>query len=93
VKRLRIAILICLLLVPALLHGHRHDTLRSSAAPCAACVAAHHSPALRAPAVVVSAPLVSGRMIYARPVSALAKGERPPRTGRAPPFPLQAFDA
>ena len=84
-KRLRIALLIGLFLVPVVLHGHRHDPLGSSARPCAACVAAHHSPALGAPAVAVSSPTFAVHSVHARLVTAPAKGERPARTGRAPP--------
>ena len=84
-KRLRIAVLIGLFLVPVVLHGHRHDALRASAGSCAVCVAVHHSPAVGAPPVAVSAPPIAVHTVHARPASATAKGERPPRTGRAPP--------
>ena len=84
-KRLRIALLIGLFLVPVLVHEHRHDTLGSSARPCAVCVAAHHSPALGAPAVAVSSPAIAVHSVRARPAAAPARGERPARTGRAPP--------
>src|SRR5205807_2496070 len=85
VKRLRIGLLIGLFLVPVVLHGHRHDALRTSAGSCAVCVAVHHSPAVDAPPVAVSAPPIAVHTVDARSATASAKSERPPRTGRAPP--------
>ena len=76
-KRLRIALLIGLFLVPVLLHGHRHDTLGSSAQPCAVCVAAHHSPALGAPAVAVSSPAIAVHSVHARPATAHKRNDKP----------------
>lgn len=93
VKRLRIAVLIALLLVPALLHGHRHDTPGSAAGPCAACVAAHHTPAVYAPTVLSAAPALAVHVVHAPPLGAGSKAERPFRIGRAPPRPLDILDA
>src|SRR5262249_12714746 len=70
-------LLVVLLLVPVAASAHRHgglDTRRS----CAMCVAAHHSPAIVAPATGAPAPPA-----WTAPPSQ----PRSPRAGRAPPSP------
>jgi hypothetical protein len=73
-----------LLLVPLLESGHSHAN-RDLARPCAACVAAHHSPAATTPVVAVAATV--GRAVVAvfAPVVAPARRDHSPQSGRAPP--------
>ncbi len=84
-------VLAALLLVPALASGHHHAG--DPTAPCAACVATHHSPLAQAPAVV--APAV--RPVVVRIVAVGADLPATPplgrAAGRAPPSQLPVHGA
>lgn len=79
-------LLVVLLLVPVAASAHRHgglDTRRS----CAMCVAAHHSPAIVAPAIGAPASAPAAVASAPPPWIAPASQHRSPRAGRAPPSP------
>jgi hypothetical protein len=73
-----------LLLVPLVESGHSHAN-RDLARPCAACVIAHHSPAVTAPIVAV-APIAAYApvAVFASLVAPLRR-DHSPQSGRAPP--------
>jgi hypothetical protein len=75
-----------LLLVPLIERGHSH-TNRDLARPCAACVAAHHSPAATAPTVAVVVPIARTPIAVFAPEGAPLRRAHSPQSGRAPPLP------
>jgi len=80
-RRAAVCLLVVLLLVPGLLHEHRHAVSH----PCAVCVVAKHSPAVgtRAPGMV--APLFHALAPPRTPVIVAPARDLPVRPGRAPP--------
>jgi hypothetical protein len=79
-------LMVALLIVPAIASAHTHrdlDAVRS----CATCVAAHHSPAIAAPAVGAAAAILAAVAPLVRSPVAPAHPHRSPRAGRAPPSP------
>jgi len=79
-------LLAALLLVPLIERGHSH-TSRDLARPCAACVAAHHSPAATAPVVAVAAPVAQALIAVFASEGAPLRRAHSPQSGRAPPLP------
>jgi hypothetical protein len=86
---LGIVVLVALLLVPGLLHGHRHVASH----PCAVCVVAKHSPAVRPMVSVVVAPVLVTLAAPAHGALAPAAHDRLVRPGRAPPLALALYPA
>jgi hypothetical protein len=78
-------LMVALLLVPVVASGHAHRDLAGSRS-CAACIAAHHTPALApAPAALGAAALAVLPLSQPTHV-ALVHTHRTPRAGRAPPL-------
>ncbi|HLK11630.1 MAG TPA: hypothetical protein VKW76_09630 [Candidatus Binatia bacterium] len=76
--------LVALLLVPLALASHVHaDPV--AARSCAACVAVHHSPAVRSPAPALAAGLAAVPVAAAAPARPAGRVERSAHAGRAPP--------
>ena len=85
VGRTTIALLIALLLVPLLLSRHDHAKQEAQGRPCAACVIAHHLPLV---STVTAAPTpvdVQDHVIHAEQRVPIARLDRSPQAGRAPP--------
>ena len=80
-------LMVGLLIVPIVASAHTH---RDLAAPrsCAACVAAHHSPAVAMPAIAATAVILAAAAPSQPSQLAPALPHRSPRAGRAPPSPL-----
>ena len=85
-RQTSVLVLVALLLVPVALSGHWHTG--SAPHPCSVCAVAHHTPIVAPPvaptfitqfACVLSVPPAPAR---------IARVDRAPRTGRAPPSPL-----
>ena len=73
-----------LLLVPLVERGHSHAN-RDLARPCAACIAAHHSPAAPAPLVVVATTYCPTAIAELPRALAPLRRDHSPHSGRAPP--------
>lgn len=84
-----IVLLLALLLVPLLLHGHHADHA-SSGRPCVVCVVAKHSPVLQALAPAIVGPVLGDVAALPTTVVRLAHRVRPVQTGRGPPPSLPA---
>src|SRR5439155_12130512 len=81
-RGLGIVVLAALLLVPGLLHEHRHTASHA----CAVCVAAKHSPAVRPSLAATVAPVFHTLAAPLPLAAAPAPHDRPVRPGRAPPL-------
>jgi hypothetical protein len=89
-SRLGALLLVALLAVPLVASGHAHRDQRS-AATCAVCIAAHHTPSVTTPPAGFAPPatpavvvvLAAERPACGRPVSA-ALGRAPPVTAIRP---------
>ena len=84
-RALGAGLLLVLLLVPAVLRGHRHADHTAASRPCAVCLATAYTPTLGSPALADVAPHMVG--VHPAPARALPPGrlERPAHGGRAPP--------
>jgi hypothetical protein len=80
-------VLVALLLVPTLLHGHRHPA-SDTPASCALCVATHHTPAVQAAPLAAPAPVARAVALTFVPDLPSTPGARRPHTGRGPPLAL-----
>jgi len=86
VRRVTVALLIVLVLVPAALHGHDHGSAGEPRSGCSICLATHHTPALQAVPIVMPAAAGPSLELLPRPIVAPATAERHPHAGRGPPL-------
>ena len=83
--RTTIALLIALLLVPLLLSRHDHATQEAQGRPCAACILAHHPPVVSMGTAAPTPVDVQDDVVESEPRVPVARLDRSPQAGRAPP--------
>jgi hypothetical protein len=89
-RRAAVLLLVGLLLVPLAVSGHRFAQHDVHDRGCAACVVAHQA-SLVAPSTMSTAPVVArGPAAHAPCLAVVARAERSPQAGRAPPSLLHA---
>ncbi len=83
--RTTIVFLIALLLVPPLLSRHDHAKQEAQGRPCAACIIAHHLPAVSTVTVAPTPVDFQDHVVQADRRVPTARLDRSPQAGRAPP--------